>query len=83
MLQWEHSAILSTFIKLPFILKTFDLLLFLSGHLIQVLQYNQISHTSLNEDAMPLEGINHFRVIHDNFVCSLMCSCFIALIDPI
>ena len=23
MLQWEHSAILSTFIKLPFVIKTF------------------------------------------------------------
>ena len=28
MLQWEHSAILSTFIKLPFVFKTFVLSIF-------------------------------------------------------
>ena len=28
MLQWEHSAILSTFIKLPFVIKTFVLSIF-------------------------------------------------------
>ena len=28
MLQWEHSAILSTFIKLPFVIKPFDLSIF-------------------------------------------------------
>ena len=28
MLQWEHSAILSTFIKLPFSIKTFVLYIF-------------------------------------------------------
>ena len=38
MLQWEHSAICSTFIKLPFGIKTFVVFfLFLSGHLRQVL----------------------------------------------
>ena len=25
MLQWQHSAILSTFIKLPFVIKTFGI----------------------------------------------------------
>ena len=38
MLQGEHSAILSTFIKLPFSIKTF-VLSFLSGRLRQVLLY--------------------------------------------
>ena len=38
MLQGEHSAILSTFIKLPFIIKIL-LCLFLSGRLRQVLLY--------------------------------------------
>ena len=28
MLQWEHSAILSTFIKLPFVIKIFVLSIF-------------------------------------------------------
>ena len=36
--QREHSAILSTFIKLPFVIKIF-FCLFLSGRLIQVLLY--------------------------------------------
>ena len=39
MLQ-EHSAIILTFIKLPFVFKTF-VLSFLSGHLRQVLLYNK------------------------------------------
>ena len=38
MLQGEHSAILSTFIKLPFVIKIF-FSLFLSCHLRQVLLY--------------------------------------------
>ena len=38
MLQWERSAILSTFIKLPFVKRIF-FCLFLSGRLIQVLLY--------------------------------------------
>ena len=38
MLQGEHSAILSTFIKLPFVIKTL-FCLFLSGHFTQVLLY--------------------------------------------
>ena len=41
MLQGEHSAILSTFIKLPSVIKIF-VYLFLSGRLRQVLLYNQI-----------------------------------------
>ena len=40
MLQGEHSAIFSTFIKLPFDIKIF-VCLFLSGHLRQVLLYYQ------------------------------------------
>ena len=40
MLQGEHSAILSTFIKLPFVIKVF--FLFLSGRLRQVLLLNII-----------------------------------------
>ena len=39
MLQEEHSAILSTFIKLPFVIKTSVLPFFLSGHFTQVLLY--------------------------------------------
>ena len=35
MLQWEHSAILSTFIKLQFVIKNFVLSIF-SGSLIHV-----------------------------------------------
>ena len=38
MLQGEHSAILSTFIKLPFVIKMFVLSIF-SGGLRQVLLY--------------------------------------------
>ena len=38
MLQGEHSAIHSTFIKLPFVIKIF-FCLFLSGHFTQVLLY--------------------------------------------
>ena len=41
MLQKEHSAILSTFIKLPFVIKTFVLSI-LSGRLTQVSLYIQI-----------------------------------------
>ena len=39
MLHGEHSAILSTFIKLPFVFKIL-FCLFLSGHFRQVLLYN-------------------------------------------
>ena len=42
----EHSAILLTFIKLPFVFKTFVFCLFLSGCLRQVLLYNQSLKTS-------------------------------------
>ena len=35
----EHSAILSTFIKLPFVIKIFVICLFLSGRLRQFLLY--------------------------------------------
>ena len=38
MLQGEHSTILSTFIKLPIVIKIF-VLLFLPGHFTQVLLY--------------------------------------------
>ena len=38
MLQWEHSAILSTFIRLPFVIKIFVLSI-LSGRFTQVLLY--------------------------------------------
>ena len=37
--QREHSAILSTLIKLPFVFKTFVLSIFVSGRLRQVLLY--------------------------------------------
>ena len=42
-MQGEHSAILSTFIKLPFVINTF-VLSTLSGHLRQVLLYNTIAN---------------------------------------
>ena len=45
MLQGEHSAILSTFIKLPFVIKIF-VLSFLSGCFTQVLLYNFVSPIS-------------------------------------
>ena len=38
MLQWDHTAILSTFIKLPFVIKIFAMS-FLSGRFTQVLLY--------------------------------------------
>ena len=38
--KWEHIAILSTFIKLPFVIKTF-LLSILSGRFTQVLLYKR------------------------------------------
>ena len=41
MLQWEHSAILSTFIKLPFVIKIFVLSI-TSGRLRQVLLYLRV-----------------------------------------
>ena len=41
MLHLEHSAILSTFIKLPFVISTL-FCLFLSGRLRQVLLYNKL-----------------------------------------
>ena len=41
MLQREHSAILSTFIKLPFAIKTYVLSI-CSGRLIQVLLYLEV-----------------------------------------
>ena len=40
--EWDHSAILSTLIKLPFVIKIFVLSI-LSGRLRQVLPYIQIS----------------------------------------
>ena len=40
MLQGEHSAILSTFIKLPFVIKISVLSINLSGHLRQILLYH-------------------------------------------
>ena len=43
MLQEEHSAILLTFIKVPFVVKIFVLCLFLSGCLRQVLLYCKCS----------------------------------------
>ena len=49
MLQAEHSAILSTFIKLPFVIKTF-VLSFLSGRFTQVKLY-----TAINEMALSLK----------------------------
>ena len=36
MLQWEHSAVLSTFIEVPFVIRSLYCL-FLSGHFRQVL----------------------------------------------
>ena len=39
MLQVEHSAVLSTFIKLPFVIKIFVLPIFVSDHFTQVLLY--------------------------------------------
>ena len=45
MLQWEHSAILLTFIKLPFVIKIM-ICLFLSGHFTQALQNKLIQDLS-------------------------------------
>ena len=46
MLQGEHSAILSTFIQLPFVIKMFVFAFFLSGCFTQVLLYlDQPGHT--------------------------------------
>ena len=47
MLQWEHSAILSTFIKLPFVIKIFVLPIFewpfYTGFTVQTFQYSKCS----------------------------------------
>ena len=47
MLQGEHSAILSRFIKLPFVLKIFVLSM-LSGRLRQILLYKTFFFTKIN-----------------------------------
>ena len=68
MFQGEHSAILSTFIKLPVVIKTF-VLSFLSGRFIQVLLYafmyvvlvRQIIHCFVNENVLR-------TVKNDNFL---------------
>ena len=59
MLQGEHSAILLTVIKLPFVIKTF-VLSFLSGPFTQVLLYpSTLNKTELiNETGMKHSGYN-------------------------
>ena len=52
MLQWEHSAILSAFIKLPFVSKIFVFLL-LSGRLRQVLLYSIVLLAGLMQSLRP------------------------------
>ena len=47
MLQREHSAILSTFIKLPFVIKIF-IFSILSGRFTQVLLYNTIHYNTVH-----------------------------------
>ena len=44
----EHSAILSTFIKLPFSIKTFVFFLFISGRFRQVLLYNAMLRAGIH-----------------------------------
>ena len=59
MLQGEHSAILSTFIKLQFVIKIF-FYLFLSGRLRQVLLYTPIL-ASINKVKSNRSGALHLR----------------------
>ena len=62
MLQGEHSAILLTFIKLPFVLKIFVLSIF-SGRFTQILLYVQ-------PDARTLYIPEHLHTVVYTSVCS-------------
>ena len=65
MLQEEHSAILSTFIKLPFVIKIFVLSI-LSGRFTQVLLYNSKSYK--NRCNRMIIGIEKIREYFDEKV---------------
>ena len=47
MLEGEHSAIISTFINLPFVIKILSFFLFLSGLFTQVLLYLKLTYHGL------------------------------------
>ena len=49
MLQGEHSAILSTFIKLPFVIKIFALSIFLGDRFTQILLYPVLKTVDLDQ----------------------------------
>ena len=66
MLQGEHSAILSTLIKLPFVIKTF-FCLFLSGRFTQVLLYMKAQASSFAGNA--LEAV-HIYAISTKISCA-------------
>ena len=78
MLQWEqleHSAILSTFIKLPFVIKIF-VCLFLSGGFTQVfcthLKVFRRIEVFINVDAI-IKLIGHDKQI----ICKSNCDCYV------
>ena len=64
MLQGEHSAILLTFIKLPFVIKIFVLSIFLSGRFTQVLLYNIYAFMLHCHLIMLSENYNNNKIIN-------------------
>ena len=62
MLPLEHSAILSTFNKLPFVIKTL-FCLFLSGHFTQVLMYCECLHVLLYIHWLPYAQLVHLETM--------------------
>ena len=63
MLQGDHSAILSTFIKLPFVINDLCFVYFLSGRFTQVLPYkNMLKHFSFVDYVM---NILRTKLDHD------------------
>ena len=64
--EWEHSAILSTCIKLPFVFKTL-FCLFLSGRFIQVLLYEG------SEQKLELAPLDRCPCMFNSLPTSVIC----------
>ena len=76
MLQREHSAILSTFIKLPFVIKIFVLSI-LSGRLRQVLLYIYIKQGRyLRQKSFKYWRVAEPNLTVINFACSIFFNAF-------
>ena len=70
MLQGEHSALLSTFIKLLFVIKIFVLSI-LSGRFTQVLLYLNVDHlTSLDTSEWAINGGFYAYAISTKISCA-------------